>query len=180
MTKITALPLDSAPQPEDYIPTVDSTDTTTKKTTLSTLTPMDNPYKFSVYMSTNQTLTSASTFYTVNFNTEHYDTNSNFDTTTYIYTAPVAGFYLFGGTVLLLSQAGAPFLTSFAVNGTSETMRFGEIPNTTGNVMNNGSRLIQLSANDTVRIIARCDTAGKILSSGTNTSHFWGFLVSRT
>ena len=45
MTKITALPLDSAPTGADYVPTVDVTDTTTKKVTISDLLLVDRAHR---------------------------------------------------------------------------------------------------------------------------------------
>jgi hypothetical protein len=47
---------------------------------------------FSATMSTGQTITS-STFTKINFNTEAWDTNSNYDTSTYRFTPTVAGYY---------------------------------------------------------------------------------------
>lgn len=47
---------------------------------------------FSAIMSATQTITSG-TFTKVNFNTEEWDTNSNYDTSTYRFTPTVAGYY---------------------------------------------------------------------------------------
>jgi hypothetical protein len=47
---------------------------------------------FSAYASANQTVSSA-TFTKVQFNTEEFDTNSNYDTTNYRFTPTVAGYY---------------------------------------------------------------------------------------
>lgn len=47
---------------------------------------------FSAGMSTTQTITT-STFTKVNFNTEEWDTNSNYNTSTYRFTPTVAGYY---------------------------------------------------------------------------------------
>jgi hypothetical protein len=47
---------------------------------------------FSASMSATQTITT-STFTKVNFNTEAWDTNSNYDTSTYRFTPTVAGYY---------------------------------------------------------------------------------------
>jgi hypothetical protein len=47
---------------------------------------------FSAVMSANQTVTT-STYTKVNFNTEDFDTNSNYDTTNYRFTPTVAGYY---------------------------------------------------------------------------------------
>ena len=47
---------------------------------------------FSAYMNANQTVTQ-STYTKIQFNTEEYDTNSNYDTSTYRFTPTVAGYY---------------------------------------------------------------------------------------
>jgi len=55
-------------------------------------TVMVNGPAFSAYQSVAQTITS-STFTKVNFNTEEWDTNSNYNTSTYRFTPTVAGYY---------------------------------------------------------------------------------------
>lgn len=180
MTKISALPTDSAPTSTDYIPTLDTETSTTKKAPISALQPMDNPYKFAAYMNANQTLTTGGTYYTIQYNTELFDSNSNYNNSTYIYTVPITGFYMIGCQAQLLSQAGAVFIIGLALNGTSETHRMVEIPNTTGNITVQGCRLISLTAGDTMRVLARSDTSGKILSSNSSVSSFYAYLVSRT
>ena len=58
----------------------------------NTGTFMVNGPAFSTTMSANQSVT-ANTFTKVNFNTEEFDTNSNYDTSTYRFTPTVAGYY---------------------------------------------------------------------------------------
>lgn len=53
---------------------------------------------FSATMSANQSVTS-STYTKVAFNTEDFDTNSNYDTTTYRFTPTVAGYYQIIGSI---------------------------------------------------------------------------------
>ena len=48
---------------------------------------------FSVSMSGNQALGSGTSDIDVQFNTEHFDTKANFNTSTYTFTAPVDGIY---------------------------------------------------------------------------------------
>ena len=48
---------------------------------------------FSVSMSGNQALGSSTSDIDVQFNTEHFDTTTNFNTSTYTFTAPVGGIY---------------------------------------------------------------------------------------
>ena len=54
---------------------------------------IENPYKFRAYCSENQSIATASTWQDVEFDRETYDTNSDFNTTTYSYTVPVTGYY---------------------------------------------------------------------------------------
>jgi hypothetical protein len=66
---------------------------------------------FSAYLASNQNLT-ASTFTKVTINTEEFDTNSNFDSTTnYRFTPTVAGYYQVNGTVNFNSTANNPTVT---------------------------------------------------------------------
>jgi hypothetical protein len=53
---------------------------------------------FSATMSANQSVTS-STYTKVVFNTEDFDTNSNYDTTTYRFTPTVAGYYQINASI---------------------------------------------------------------------------------
>jgi hypothetical protein len=57
-----------------------------------------NPYKFSAYKSANSSYNDGSTNDVV-FNSESYDTNNNFNTTTGRYTVPVTGYYWIGASV---------------------------------------------------------------------------------
>ena len=181
MTKITALPLDSAPQPEDHIPTVDATDTTTKKALLSSLTPMYNPYKFSVYSSTSPSLT-ANIALKVPLDTELFDTNNNFASNKY--TAPIAGYYMFTAQVAISTTGistgyGQAFLY---VNGSERI---------TGNrQVGSGSTttlpkirldcLLQLAAGDYVELYGICSEATRSIAGGSSQTYLMGFLVSRT
>jgi hypothetical protein len=57
-----------------------------------------NPYKFSAYKSANASYNDGATADVV-FNTELYDTNNNFNTTTGRYTVPVTGYYFISASV---------------------------------------------------------------------------------
>ena len=78
-------------------PAVSGTTTLTLPATTSTLA-INGP-AFSVYRSTNQSITTA-TYTKIQLDTEEFDTNSNFDSTTnYRFTPTVAGYYLISGCV---------------------------------------------------------------------------------
>jgi hypothetical protein len=72
---------------------------------------------FSAYQSSSQTLTIA-TYTKLNFQTEEYDTNSNFDTTTSRFTPNVAGYYLFTGS-FEITTTQATLLVLLYKNGSS-------------------------------------------------------------
>lgn len=81
----------------DQVPLVDTSTGQTKKATV--LEVKKNIYAFSAYRSANQTVVT-STLTKVQFETENFDYNSNYDAVTnFRYTAPVNGLYLFMGTV---------------------------------------------------------------------------------
>lgn len=182
MTKITALPLDSSPSGTDYIPTVDTSDITTKKTLLSSVRTyvganFVNPYMFSAYMGSTQS-TVLNTWTKLNMNTEEYDTNSNYSTSTYGYTIPVTGYYTFNVGVQMIGQAGVPFLVAFSKDGTTEWRRAQEIPNTTGNIAIFGNVDAYLTTGEVIYPIYYSSSAGKTLNNTAGYSRFQGRLIS--
>lgn len=124
---------------------------------------ISNPYKFSAYMSATQTLTTAGVWYKLNYNTESYDTNNNFDTSTGTYTVPVTGYYQFSATALMQAQAGNQFILSLGLTGTTEYVRLEQIPNTTGDITVSGTVDLYLTAGQTVFVLAYSGTAAKVI-----------------
>jgi hypothetical protein len=190
--KISQLPSDSSPTTDDVVSGVDVNTTATKKFSIANLITLifnniptnglpsgkfSNPYKFSAYLGSNQT-TVAATFTKLNYNTESYDTNSNYDTTTYGYTAPINGFYRFTLTAILQNQAGLPFLISLGKNSTSEFVRLVEVPNTTGNITLSGSVDLQLNAGDVIYPLYYSTSASKTILASNQYCRFSGFLIS--
>jgi hypothetical protein len=98
------------------VPAVAGTNTATLPAATGTVMVSGNQPTFSAYMSAGQAL-SASTNTKLSFNTESYDTNSNYDNVTnYRFTPTVAGYYQvnggvqFGGTTdgyLIIYKNGA-------------------------------------------------------------------------
>lgn len=202
MPKISALPPMVTADAADEAPIVDTSVTTTKKWTLtllktylqsltawvtstmlvgidkSLLTTDSNPYKASVYRNAAQNAGN-NAFAKVNFDTERFDTNNNFDSTTnFRYTAPVAGFYQFNFNVGLNIAGGATdSVASLYKNGA--TFRWGiEAPNASGS---SGSGLIQLAASDYIEVFMYTNN-GQALSVGVTPSktNFDIMLSSRT
>jgi len=66
---------------------------------------------FSAYINATQSVSSA-TETTITFDTERYDLGSNFNTTTYTYTAPSAGKYLFNYQVMLKGNSDTVLLAA--------------------------------------------------------------------
>jgi len=147
------------------------------------LTVDSNPYKFFVYRNSAQTL-GASGVTKIQFDTELYDTNNNFDSSTnYRYTAPVSGFY----------QLSANFVCN---NATAANVDIGI------GIYKNGSRfihgnnllgvafpgvhissIVQLAANDYVEVYGENgngNTSALFVGNSPIYTHFSGFLVSRT
>jgi len=83
-------------------PAVSGTNTLTLPASTGTVAltsqlPVSGPV-FSAYANATQTLTSAA-YTKININTEEFDSNSNFDTSTYRFTPTVAGYYQINGCV---------------------------------------------------------------------------------
>ena len=140
----------------------------------SNLTVDSNPYKFSVYR--NAAANSGNgAFAKVSFDTELYDTNSNFASGSY--TAPVSGFYQFNWSIRF-GAADKDIASGIVVNGSSV-----RIPEARGNASTavgvGASSLIQLTAGDVVEVHAYATTT-QALAPGLNNCWFDGFLVSRT
>lgn len=138
-----------------------------------------NPYKFSVWRAAAQTINTGG-FTTIGYDTELYDTNSNFAASTY--TAPVAGFYLF--IVGLSWQATASLtrmITDIYKNGV-EISRSSDVV-VTSSVAGSAVSVVflQLAASDAITVRGQpvgANTALDVSSSAFN--YFMGFLVCRT
>lgn len=142
---------------------------------------VSNPYKFSVYLSTNQTVTS-STWSQAAFDTKIFDTNSNFNTSTHQFTATISGFYQFNITLPAISvPSGDAYQIALNVGTFSVTptlVGFTNYIGGTGNPIASMSALVQLSAAQTVQVYGY--TSSTTLGGGINFSNFSGFLVSAT
>jgi len=206
-TKVSELPSESVPTATDYVVLLDTETNTLKKVLVSelladhglvgadgvvginkgNLTTDANPYKFrATRTSTNQTITTA-TWTTVQLNTEEFDTNNNFDTSTYKYTVPVDGFYMFVGQVFANTADGTYVITSIYKNASSGitggTMLAEQRTTiaTSTNRPNNCSYFGQLVAGDTITLVAYIeDTTTPTVGSTAGYTSLSGFLVCRT
>lgn len=80
-------------------PAVSGTNTATLPAATGTVMVSGNMPAFGAYMSANQSLSSGNT--KIAFDTEAFDTNSNFNTANYRFTPTVAGYYQINGCVYL-------------------------------------------------------------------------------
>lgn len=126
------------------------------------MTKITNPYKTSVYLGSNQSMTQG-TWSTINLNTENYDINSNFDTATYTYTVPVTGYYLISANVRINNAAILRGLSvRLLIDGTtgrSENMTFDDNW-TADHISKTISEIIYFTAGQTVKLQAYPLTSG--------------------
>lgn len=137
-----------------------------------------NPYKFSVYRNTSWT-TGNFALAICAFNVVEYDTNNNISGGAY--TAPVAGFYLFTTYIQYKDvPTGTILITSLTKNSTTtEYKRLDEIiVSTYGNYTRGGATVINLAANDVIRVGAR--SGGQAGGTDDITTYFTGTLLSMT
>lgn len=139
-----------------------------------------NPYKFSAYKTTNQ---SASNDQKILFDTENFDTGSNYDSATNSrFTAPVAGYYQFH-TQLYVSSATTSTQVMFKKNGS--TIAYGDAQSSTNSsdVIVSGNLFIQLAANDYIEVFIFLGGGATRTIQGTAgvaniPTRFEGYLVS--
>lgn len=140
-----------------------------------------NPYKFRAYLGSAQNTTSPVDTYTrVLFDTENFDTNGNFDSTSTkgTYTAPVNGFYQFNYTINVTYAGSDSYETSLFVNGSIYSRGHRDIINTVLAAYTSVD-FVQLTAGQTVDVRTSSSTA-RAISTGSTLTHFSGFLVSQT
>ena len=78
--------------------------------------PLPSGPAFSAYMSSSQSLTTI-TLTKVQFNTEDFDTDNCFDTSTYRFTPNVAGYYQVNGILTLIGTSGTAWVMYLYKNG---------------------------------------------------------------
>jgi hypothetical protein len=107
------------------------------------------------------------------FNTADLNVGSHFNTSTYRFTAPVAGVYLFGVSIYVNGNLSG----CFTVNGTQTYGGSDVQPLVYGDLTRSYSAqlLVSLSANDIVDFRSRDATASSSIYMGH--SNFWGYLM---
>ena len=154
------------------IATVDSTGLTMASSKLLAST---GP-AFSAYPSAVQTL-STGTWTTIAFNTEVFDTNSNYDTSTYAFTPTVAGYYNFNA-VVRSTGATTRFYTQFLKNGT--TSYYGNDFNFSANSLNsNFSVLLYMNWSTDSVVVQAFMQGGGGLTTGASAVVFYSAFLAR-
>lgn len=141
----------------------------------SLTTTDSNPYKFRVVKGDAQN-TSAGSFVKVTFNTESFDTNNNFASSTY--TAPLAGFMQLNGGNSVVANPGTFFIPAIYKNG-SVYIRLEQL-NANSATIASGSDMMQVAANDTIEQYVFASNA--VAMGITTGEQPWmsGFYISRT
>ena len=136
----------------------------------------------SVYLSTNQNITSA-TWTQLNINTSRFNTGNNFNTSTYTFTAPVAGKYFISYTVnfaldTTINNSGSYLYTAIKVNGSfyhyGQGFRNSVIWKNDTTL--SAGQLVNLATNDTVNLWAYSD-GNNLVASGAERSHLAAHLL---
>ena len=134
-----------------------------------------NTPAFSVYLSSNQTI-SASTETTIAFDTEHLDTDNCFNTGTYRFTPTVAGYYNF--TLSARGSAVSNVLGLFIrLNGSTSYYVYDTTENST--YTRQGSRILYLNGtSDYVEArIFKSASNYDLLSGSTSATFFTGYKI---
>ena len=128
---------------------------------------------FSAYQSSSQTLVT-DTFTKINFQTEEFDTNSNYSTSDMRFTPTVSGYYIITAALGLESSLSS-ILIDIRKNG-SAFKRITSLGSATGA---NGSALINLNGTDYVEIFAQLGT-GQALTATSARTYFQGSFLRIT
>jgi len=153
-------------------PTQSATDDSTRLATTGFVQHSARP-SFLVRNNTNQD-SNGDVF--INFNSEVYDTNSAFSTN--VFTAPVAGYYIFGGGIQIQNLDATARPMHVALNISSvDYVKLGEfvLQPSQGSLMSLSSIPVFLSVASTVRLATRLFGASFNYRLSTDLSFFWGY-----
>lgn len=129
-----------------------------------------------------QTVTN-STWTKVNYTSESYDTNSNFDTSTSRFTPTVAGYYKFEANIQFYSSSGSitRCILSFSKNGNYGDSRAIDMSFAAsqflGGVMNGGWTHYLNGSTDYVEVYCWMAGSGTLQANYGNGEHFSGYLA---
>ena len=135
-----------------------------------------NAPAFSVYPSTNQTITS-STYTAMAFQNKDFDATNSFDTSTYRFTPTVAGYYYFNIHLVHATTTTRAIIVVYK-NGAQERMlNDNQAPNG-GSTIGNGCLIYLNGTTDYVHPVAcLAGTTPGIYAASWNSTRFYGHLV---
>jgi len=154
--------------------------TTTLTLPVQTGTVMVNGPAFSAYMSATQSI-SNTTVTKITFNTENFDTNSNYDNATnYRFTPTVAGYYQFSARIATASSAiGITYIYIGKNNDTSIGLNSAAGNNASGITVSTSGILYMNGSTDYVEAFTYQSTGGSATMGSTSSGYanFQGALV---
>ena len=154
--------------------------TTTLTLPVQTGTVMVNGPAFSAYMSATQSI-SNTTVTKLTFNTENFDTNSNYDNATnYRFTPTVAGYYQFSARIATASSAiGITYIYIGKNNDTSIGLNSAAGNNASGITVSTSGILYMNGSTDYVEAFTYQSTGGSATMGSTSSGYanFQGALV---
>jgi hypothetical protein len=121
---------------------------------------LGGPYYARAYQSGSVQSIPNTTYTTITLNTIDVDPNSNFNTGTSTYTAPVAGRYLISGAVHLAATSGV-IVVALLVNGTIRSVS-GEQVTSSQTPMAASTAVLLLNLSDTVTMQCYQNTGGAV------------------
>lgn len=147
---------------------------TAVKLATSSVTPAKWDYStlpaFCAYPSASQTLTGGAAAVVLQANTEVFDNNSNYNNSTYTFTAPTTGLYEFFVQVLGTNGVSSRLIPSIKVNST--TYAGTQMTDTFSSGI--CQLLINLTANDTVQALVAANPSNIGTSTGVANTRFSG------
>ena len=148
-----------------------------------------NQPKFVATITSSQTYTVSNTNQIMSFNQKIYDANNNYNTSTYAFTAPISGYYMFFWNLYFYNytpSANGPFDVSLQKNGTYITRTsVGNQPSSGANPETMSAQtMLQLSTGDYINFgvalygsgTATLYKDGSYLTAP-STSHWGGYLL---
>ena len=158
-------------------PSTNSNQTITIPDATGTMMVSGNMPAFSAYASAAQTVTS-NTDTKVVFDTETFDTNSNFSSSRF--TPTVAGYYQLNTVIRFNGTASSAYSMYFYKNGTSTGVAFNAVA-ALGTLISSASTLLYLNGStDYVEVYALITATSPTLGAGSgneNTNYFSGYLA---
>lgn len=136
-------------------------------------------HKFYVYRNAAWTATAGSTTNIV-FDTKVYDTASDFNATTGVFTAPVAGYYEIKTSVNFSIASGAFTYLYVLKNGATYTRGQQFINGAAGSVSPHMSTIVQCAAGDTIQVQLTNSGAAGTGATGSDQTWMQGYLISTT